>query len=96
MKKCNVRIIPVIYIMVTFFAACILLWVNSNIAIQSQKAIYPKVYFQGEYKIGEGTWQEYRQGMHLSANKADITLRGTFHKYFPELGESINEALNRL
>ena len=75
-----------IYIIVTFFAACILLWVNSNIAIQSQKAIYPKVYFQGEYKIGEGTWQEYRQGMHLSANKADITLRGTFHKYFPELG----------
>ena len=89
MKKCNVRIIPVIYIMVTFFAACILLWVNSNIAIQSQKAIYPKVYFQGEYKIGEGTWQEYRQGMHLSANKADITLRGTFHKYFPELGVEV-------
>ena len=89
MKKCNVRIIPVIYIIVTFFAACILLWVNSNIAIQSQKAIYPKVYFQGEYKIGEGTWQEYRQGMHLSANKADITLRGTFHKYFPELGVEV-------
>lgn len=89
MKKCNVRIIPVIYIIVTFFAACILLWVNSNIAIQSQEAIYPKVYFQGEYKIGEGTWQEYRQGMHLSANKADITLRGTFHKYFPELGVEV-------
>ena len=89
MKRCNVRIIPVIYIIVTFFAACILLWVNNNIAIQSQSAIYPKVYFQGEYKIEDGEWQEYRQGMHLSANKADITLRGTLHKYFSEWGEEV-------
>lgn len=89
MKKHNVRIIPVIYVIITFIAAGILLWVNSRVAIQSQGAIYPKVYFQGEYKIGDGQWQEYRPGIHLSANKGDITLKGTFNKYFPEFGEEV-------
>ena len=89
MKKCNARIISVIYVIVTFIAAAVLLWVNSRVAIQSQGGMYPKVYFQGEYKIGDGVWQEYQPGMHLSANKADITLRGTFHKYFPEFGQEV-------
>ena len=89
MKKSNARIIPIVYVVMTIVVAGLLLWVNSHVAIQSMGGIYPKVYFQGEYKIGDGQWQEYRPGVHLSANKGDITLKGTFHKYFPEFGEEV-------
>ena len=89
MKKSNARIIPILYVIVTIMAAGLLLWLNSRVAVQSMGGIYPKVYFQGEYKIGDGQWQEYRPGIHLSANKGDIALKGTFHKYFPEFGEEV-------
>ena len=89
MKKCNARIVPVIYVIVTIIMAGILLWLNSHVAVQSKGVIYPKVYFQGEYKLGDGPWQEYKKGIHLSAGEADITLRGTLHKYFPQWGEDV-------
>lgn len=89
MKKVNARIIPVICVIVTILAAGLLLWVNSRVAIQSSGVIYPKVYFQGEYKIGDGQWMEYKKGIHLSAKEGDITLRGTLHKYFPQWGEDV-------
>ena len=89
MKKVNAKIVPAICVIVTMVAAGLLLWVNSHVAIQSQGVVYPKVYFQGEYKIGDGQWQEYQPGMHLSAREADITLRGTLHKYFPQWGEEV-------
>lgn len=89
MKKCSERILPVIYIAVTMIMAGILLRVNNNVAVQSQGVLYPKIYFQGEYKIGDGPWQEYQPGMHLSATKADLTLRGTLHKYFPQWKEEV-------
>lgn len=89
MKKINVRIIPVIFVIVTIMATGVLLWINSQVAIQSHGALYPKVYFQGEYKIGDGQWQEYQPGIHLSANKGDITLKGTLNKYFVEWKEEV-------
>ena len=69
--------------------AVILLRVNSNVAVQSMGVIYPKVYFQGEYKIGDGEWQKYQQGIHVSAREGEVTLRGTLHKYFPQWGEDV-------
>ena len=89
MKKINVRIIPVIFVIVTIMATGVLLWINSQVAIQSHGALYPKVYFQGEYKIGDGQWQEYKKGIHLSANEGDITLKGTLNKYFVEWKEEV-------
>ena len=89
MKKINVRIIPVIFGIVTIMSTCVLLCVNSHVAIQSQGALYPKVYFRGEYKIGDGQWQEYQPGIHLSANEGDITLKGTLNKYFVEWKEEV-------
>ena len=89
MKKANVRILPAIYVIVTIMVAGLLLWLNSRVAVQSGSVMYPKIYFQGEYKIGDGQWQEYRPGVHISANKGDITLKGTLHKYFPSLGEEV-------
>ena len=89
MKKSSVRMLPAIYVIVTIMVAGLLLWLNSRVAVQSGSVMYPKIYFQGEYKIGDGQWQEYRPGVHISANKGDITLKGTLHKYFPSFGEEV-------
>lgn len=86
-KKFNVGILSLVCLMATIIAGCVLLFVNNKIAIQSMGVIYPKVFFQGQYKIGGGPWQEYRQGMHLSAKRDDITLKGTLHMELPDLGE---------
>ena len=89
MKKSNARIIPIVYVVMTIIVAGFLLWINSHVAIQSQGALYPKVYFKGEYKIGDGQWQEYQPGIHLPANKGNITLKGGFYKYFVEFDEEV-------
>ena len=63
----------------TFF----LLWfdsANSNMAVSATAA---KVRFQGEYRIGDGPWQEITEDKHIPATKGDVTLRGNFHLYVP-------------
>ena len=55
---------------------------------QAEWAIIPDIKFVGEYKIGDGSWQEYRQGMHLSANQADIILRGKLTKKIAGIEEN--------
>lgn len=89
MKKIHTRIVPVTCLFVTLITACILLWVDSNVAMQSMGIIYPQLFFEGEYKIGDGSWQEYRQGMHLSANQADIILRGKLTKKIAGIEEEL-------
>ena len=89
MKKVNERILPVICVLVTFITAGILLWVNHHTAMQSMGVLYPQIFFQGEYKIGNGKWQEYQPEVHLSAGRGDITLKGTLQKKFPKLGEDL-------
>lgn len=73
----------------TILAACILLQVNNRVASQARGVIYPSVFFRGEYKIGDGSWQEYKRGIHLSAKEADITLRGKLVKTIPGIIEEI-------
>lgn len=75
-------------IVLILFVASFLLWIsntNSNDAIASKSA---KVYFDGEYRIGDGPWQEIIQGQHIPATKGDVTLRGNFHHLTPD-GEYI-------
>lgn len=89
MKKIHIRIMPIVCLIMTLIMACILLWVDSHVAIQSMGIIYPQVFFEGEYKIGDGLWQEYRQGMHLSANQEDIILKGTLKKKIEGIEEDL-------
>lgn len=89
MKKFNIKIIPVFCVFMTILTTCILLQVNNRVASQAMGVIYPSVFFRGEYKIGDGPWQEYRQGIHLSAKEADITLRGKLVKTIPGIIEEI-------
>lgn len=89
MKKIDLKVMPIVCILVTLFAAYILLWSNSRIAIQATGSIYPEVIFEGEYKIGEGVWQEYRQGIHLPSNQGDVTLKGILIKQLPGSKEQV-------
>ena len=89
MKKVHIKTMPVLCLFVSLLATYVLLWTNNHVAIPAGGIIYPRVFFEGEYKIGDGSWQEYRQGMHLSAKRSDITLKGTLTKKFPEIGENL-------
>lgn len=85
--------------MVLFLTAAFLLWfVNAN-SHQATSAIAAQVRFKGEYRIGDGEWQEIAEGKHIPATKGDVTLRGNFHLFAPDgeyvgvLEESIPIAL---
>ena len=61
-----------------------LLWFNSTNSNQAIAAIPAQVRFYGEYRIGEGQWQEITEGQHNPATKGDVTLRGNFHMLTPD------------
>ena len=62
--------------------ASVLLWHNHVNSNQSLNAVMAKIRFEGEYRIGDGPWQEIIAGEHISSTKGDVTLRGNFHLYF--------------
>ena len=37
------------------------------------------MYFVGEYRIGDGEWQEIVEGKHISSTQGDVTLRDNFY-----------------
>ena len=67
----------------------VLLWFNNANSLQASSAIAAQVRFQGEYRIGDGQWQEIKEGQHIPATKGDVTLRGNFHLYTPDGSEYI-------
>lgn len=68
-------------------AALLLLFNNAN-SSQALSAMVAQVRFEGEYRIGDGPWQEIAEGQHIPATKGDVTLRGNFHMLTPD-GEYI-------
>ena len=64
--------------------AAVLLWFNSANSMQAASATVAKLRFYGEYRIGDGQWQEIVEGQHISATKGDVTLRGNFHLLTPD------------
>jgi sensor histidine kinase YesM len=59
---------------------------KSNQAIPASAAL---VYFDGDYRIGDGEWQKIEKGNHIPATKGDVTLRGQFHMLTPYTEEYI-------
>ena len=57
----------------------VLLFVRTVKNSQSELAMYPKVTFEGEYRIGDGAWKEIVPGEHIPSTKGDVSLRGDFH-----------------
>ena len=68
--------------------AVVQLWFNSSNSMQALGATAAQVRFEGEYRIGEGAWQEIAKGQHIPATKGDVTLRGNLQMYAPD-GEYI-------
>ena len=82
-KKSIRSILPVIGILLVIISSIILLWQGNLNSNQSFPATLGTVYFDGEYRIGDGEWKEIVQGEHISSTKGDVTLRGNFHMLAP-------------
>ena len=71
-------------VLVLLILAMMMLWfVNVN-NTQAISALIAQVRFYGEYRIGDGPWQEITEGQHISSTKGDVTLRGNFHMLTPD------------
>ena len=78
----------IVAIVFMVLSAVMLLWQGNKNSMQSMPAMLAQVYFDGEYRIGDGEWQEIVEGEHISSTKGDVTLRGNFHMLTPD-GEYI-------
>ena len=66
------------------FSAVLLLWYGNANSMQAAPAMVAGIYFDGEYRIGEGAWQEIEEGAHISSTEGDVLLRGNFHMLAPD------------
>ena len=64
--------------------ALVLLWRGNATSNQAVPALVAQVYFDGEYRIADGPWQEIAEGKHIPSTKGDVTLRGNFHMLAPD------------
>ena len=71
-------------ILLLILLAVFLLWFNNSTSMQAMPAMLAQVYFDGEYRIADGPWQEIAEGEHISSTKGDVTLRGNFHMLTPD------------
>ena len=73
-------------ILLLLLLAAFLLWFNNSNSMQAMPSMVGSVYFDGEYRIGEGEWQQIVEGEHIPSTEGDVTLRGNFHMLDPEGG----------
>ena len=86
--KVNTSYLQVVGIVFILLFAVLLLWHGNANSMQAQPALLAQVYFDGEYRIADGSWQEIVKGKHIPSTKGDVTLRGNFHMLTPD-GEYI-------
>ena len=84
-KKIQFQTVGIILILLV---AIVLLWISNASSNEAIPAISAQVYFEGEYRIGNGQWQNITEGQHIPTTKGDVTLRGIFHMLAPD-GEYI-------
>ena len=80
-KKTHLQIAGVL---ILIFLAAILLWYYNSTSWQATPAMIAKVYFEGEYQIGDGEWQKILPGEHIPTTKGDVTLKGNVHMLTPD------------
>ena len=79
----NKTMLIIVAILFMIFSAVILLWQGNKNSMQSIPATPAQLYFAGDYRIGDGEWQEIVEGEHIPSTKGDVTLRGNFHMLTP-------------
>ena len=77
-------LLSILGILLLFLSAVCLLWFGKANSNQAINAMIAGVYFDGEYRIGDGPWQQIVSGQHIPATKGDVTLRGHFHMVAPD------------
>jgi hypothetical protein len=70
-------------VIVVLLLAVALLWYGNANSMQAMPALVAQVYFDGDYRIGDGEWQKIVKGGHISSTEGDVTLRGNFHMLTP-------------
>ena len=86
--KFNSAYLQAIGIIFILLLVVLLLWHGNATSMQAQPALLAQVYFDGEYCVADGPWQEIVKGEHIPSTKGDVTLRGNFHMLTPD-GEYI-------
>ena len=86
--KFNWSYLQVVGIVFILLVGVLLLWHGNANSMQAQSAMLAQVYFDGQYRIADGPWQEIVKGAHIPSTKGDVTLRGNFHLLAPD-GEYI-------
>ena len=74
----------VIGVVTVLLLAIMLLWTGNKNSLAAEPAMIAQVYFDGEYRIGDGEWKDIVKGQHISSTKGDVTLRGNFHLLTPD------------
>ena len=80
-KKSHLAFVAIVSLLLI---AIFLLWFGNSNSLQAQPALIAQVYFEGEYRIGDGEWQKIVKGEHIPSTKGDVTLRGNFHMLAPD------------
>ena len=75
---------PIAGILLLLLLAVFLLWFNNSNSMQAMPSLIGSVYFDGEYRIGDGEWHRIVDGEHIPSTEDDVTLRGNFHMLDPE------------
>ena len=84
----NMKTLRVVGVLVVLFLALLLLWYGNANSNQAESALIAQVRFEGEYRIGDGEWQQIIKGNHIPSTRGDVTLRGNFHMFAPD-GEHV-------
>ena len=84
----NKTCFQIVGIILILLLVVLLLWHGNATSVQAQPALLAQIYFDGQYRIADGPWQDIIEGEHIPATKGDVTLRGNFHMLTPD-GEHI-------
>lgn len=76
--------IKIVGILLLLALAATMLWCNNATNYQAFNPFIAQVQFRGEYRIGDGPWQQIIPGQHISSSQGDVTLRGNFHMLAPD------------
>ena len=80
----KITTLPIVGVIILLLLAVLLLWHGNVNSMQASHALVAQVYFDGEYRIADGEWQNIVKGEHISSTEGDVTLRGNFHMMAPD------------
>ena len=65
----NITTFTIAGILLVLLSAVILLWHGNATSNQAIPALVAQVYFDGEYRIADGQWQQIVKGKHIPSTK---------------------------